>query len=368
MTAEMTALNITSETPLLGEIVTWKCRASVKHSDLTSALRDSGLDLGVARELLPRHAFARAARQLSNQRIIRKLDENESSIRFQFTAESKRDGEFCYNLETVLTLDKATGRVSCDLASLEEQAQGLVDQCLGERTASDISRCVKRLYETNGDIFPIRDEGGAYYVPVRFAGFSAQIEGFLSRLNGTMRRFPIPAGTSEGNRSVRESVEQGLEALAAEIDSAVDGFGEDTRDSTMTRAAGRIREVWYKAESYSEYLGDRLEYIQSRLAQSKQHLRDRIAAIADEQAAATAPPALPMAVETAPTLDPTIEPTETETAPDETPEAPHGWDVIEPTDPETEYHEMVSPIADAPSQSLMLLPGGSRAGQLSLWS
>ena len=38
---------------------------------LVDALTASGLDPGVARELAPRHAFARACRRLSDRRIIR---------------------------------------------------------------------------------------------------------------------------------------------------------------------------------------------------------------------------------------------------------------------------------------------------------
>ncbi len=352
-TAEMTALGIDASTPLLGEIVTWKPAGKCSHSDLTAALRDSGLDQSVARELLPRHAFARATRKLSDQRIIRKLDETPESIRFQFTAESKRDGEFCYSLETVLTLDKTSGRVQCDIESLESLAQGLVDNALGERTAADISKCVKASFEKNDrDIFAIRDEGGAYFVPQRHSEFTAMIQVFLGRLNGTMRRFPIPAGTSEGNRSVRESVESGLEAMAADIDAAVDGFGKDTRDSTMRRAADHIREVWYKAESYSEYLGDAMSKIADRLAQSKQHLRDKIARLADAESAT---PTLPM--EPSPAPEPTVEPVVPEDASESTPGTPAGWDVIEPTEP-----------APAPSQSLMLLGGGSRNGQALMFS
>lgn len=50
-------------TRLLGEIITWSCSGvSVRHLDLVNALRDSGLDEGVARELAPWHAFSRACK------------------------------------------------------------------------------------------------------------------------------------------------------------------------------------------------------------------------------------------------------------------------------------------------------------------
>src|SRR5262249_57821704 len=111
-------------TPLLGEIITWTCSGvSVKYPDLIAALKEAGLDESVARELAPRHAFTRACRKLSDQRIIRQVAEDEASVRFQFTTEHHDGDRFEYELETMLTLDKKTGKVSCDPAGLATLAQ-----------------------------------------------------------------------------------------------------------------------------------------------------------------------------------------------------------------------------------------------------
>ena len=67
---------------LAGEVGTTMANAS-QH---LQALREAGLDEGVARELAPRHAFARACRKLSERRIIRPIAEDADTIRFQFTA------------------------------------------------------------------------------------------------------------------------------------------------------------------------------------------------------------------------------------------------------------------------------------------
>jgi hypothetical protein len=84
------ALAVSPGTKLLGEILSWSCAGlTVRHCDLVAALRESDLDEGVARELLPRHAFARACRKLAKQRIIRPVTEDEKSLNFQFTSESR---------------------------------------------------------------------------------------------------------------------------------------------------------------------------------------------------------------------------------------------------------------------------------------
>src|SRR5215218_1636713 len=80
---------------LLGQIITWACSGvSIRHADLIGALRDSGLDESVARELAPRHAFARACKKLSEARIIRQVGEDDNSITFQFTAERRDSDRF----------------------------------------------------------------------------------------------------------------------------------------------------------------------------------------------------------------------------------------------------------------------------------
>ena len=54
----------------------------------------------------------RACKKLSEARIIRQVAEDETSITFQFTQESRKGDHFEYALETMLSLEKATGKVS----------------------------------------------------------------------------------------------------------------------------------------------------------------------------------------------------------------------------------------------------------------
>ncbi len=88
-------------TSLLGEIIAWTANGTaIGHPDLIAALRSVDLDESVARELAPRHAFARACKRLSEQRIIRQVAEDSKIITFQFTAEQREGDHFRYELET----------------------------------------------------------------------------------------------------------------------------------------------------------------------------------------------------------------------------------------------------------------------------
>src|SRR4051812_15161982 len=187
---------VTPGTALLGEIITWSCSGvSIKLTDLIEALRDAGLDEGVARELAPRHAFSRACKRLSEARIIRPIAEDATTITFQFTKESRASDSYEYTLETRLTLEKGTGKVSCDLAGLATLAQEELDRCIAARNGADVTRAIQRLFERNADLFPIREKGGVYFVPDRHSAFVDRIDRFVKRLNGSLRRFPVPAGT-----------------------------------------------------------------------------------------------------------------------------------------------------------------------------
>src|SRR5262249_21349689 len=147
-----------------------------------------------------------------------------------------------------------TGKVSCALPGLATLAQELLDRCIEARTGGDVTRTVQRLFERQADLFAIRDKGGCYFVPQEHARFVDQVQCFLGKLNGKMNRCPVPAGTPHGDRSVKDAVASGIAALIEEHRKAVADFGADTRESTLERAAERIRLTRHKVDAYAVYL------------------------------------------------------------------------------------------------------------------
>ena len=272
---------VTPGTALLGEIITWSCSGvKIRLTDLIDALRDASLDEGVARELAPRHAFSRACKKLSEARIIRPVAEDTHHITFQFTKESRGSDSYEYTLETRLALEKATGKVSCDLPGLATLAQEELDRCIAARNGADVTRAIQRLFERNADLFPIREKGGCYFVPERHSAFVDKIDRFVKKLNGSLRRFPVPAGTPHGDKSVKEAVASGIETLIKEHDAAVDGFGEDTRPDTFERAAERIKQTRFKIEAYGEYLAEERSRLERDLAHAQTRLRAKVEGLA----------------------------------------------------------------------------------------
>ncbi len=262
---------------MLGEIITWKIQGvAISHENLLAGLMASDLDCDVAKELAPRNAFARACSKLDSERIIRKIAEDHEKISFQFTREANEGGKFHYYFESLLFLDKYSGSITSENLELEQLAKEEFGRCMEARTATDVTRLVQRLFERHADLFSIRDQGGAYFVPELHHDFIAKVERFVRNIGGSLQRFPIPAGSPQGDRAVQEAVAHGLQAIIDEHLQAVQKFGEDTRPDTLRRAEEKIRTTKMKIEGYGFYLDKQREDLEASLQQASELLRARM--------------------------------------------------------------------------------------------
>lgn len=287
--------------PLLGEIVTWSARSdrTFKHADIIKALNDCGLDPKVAREIMPRHAFSRAMKKMEADRVIDWLKEEGEDIVFQFTkkvmadsnghSEDELDREWQYRKEVTLRLNKLTGKVTCRDDNLEKFAQKEVERNIEERNTSDVTKIVQTLYERNADLFAIRDQGGAYFVPAEHTGFTDKVQEFLEvKLGGRVNRFPVPQGSVHADRAVSDSIHDNLQAVIEEYNDAVKDFSIHTRVDTMEGAANRIKKTRLKVEAYAHYLGAKKVELEKALEEAEENLRKQIEGITETRR--TAPP------------------------------------------------------------------------------
>jgi hypothetical protein len=166
------------------------------------------------------------------------------------------------------------------LPGLATLAQEHLDHATEARNGGDVTRVIQKLFEKHADLFPVRPQGGCYFVPARHIAFVDRVQAFLGRINGQVLRFPVPAGTSEGDRSVKEAVASGLASLIDEHRKAVAAFGEDTRDETIKRAAERIRATQFKVAAYAEYLSDEKGKLDRELAHARDELRAKVEQLA----------------------------------------------------------------------------------------
>ena len=262
---------------MLGEIITWKIpRVAISHADLITGLMASDLDCDVAKEIAPRNAFARACSKLDNERIIRKVAEDHATISFQFTREALEDGKFNYHFESLLFLDKHSGNITSENLELEQLAKVEFGRCMELRTANDVTKIVQRLFERHADLFLIRDQGGVYFAPEVHQDFVVKVESFVRNIGGSLQRFPIPAGSPQGDLAVQEAVANGLQGIIDEHMEAVAKFGEDTRPDTLHRAEEKIRITKLKIEGYGLYLDKKRSDLEASLQQASELLRSRM--------------------------------------------------------------------------------------------
>lgn len=274
-----------------GEIITWNVKAKTTHThtDVVAALSAAGLDVSVAREFLPRNAFARACRKLADERVIDVVKDEAARVVFQFTRKHLDKSEWQYSKEFDVSLDKQTGVIECDDQKLREHAQQELDRCMIERTTSDVTQIVQRLFDkASADLFPLRDQGGVYFVPRQFSLFVDQVEMFVTKLNGSVGRFPVPAGTKSGDSSIQDVVASSLMSIVMEHEDAVKAFTLDTRRSTIEAAADKIKATRVKVEAYAHYLAERRDELLASVDAANQSLMEQINALAEQRS--TAPP------------------------------------------------------------------------------
>lgn len=284
-----------AEIELLGQILTWKASTTHSYAAVVQALKDEGLNEKMAKELNARDAFTRACHRLGEERIIRVVRNEKDTIVFQFNKPAlAADGEWTYPKETNLTLDKNTGKVTCKIKDLEAKAQAAVIEAQTTRTRTDITNIVQRLFDeaektTAGlsGMFSIRDAGGAYFVFADLFPFVDRIDRFLTKVNGSLDRWPIPKG-EQAAKAVQNTVGNAMAELVKEHNEAIDLLTINTRRDTIDGLASKIKLTRVKIEAYANYLKDRQDDLVSALSSAEEKLRASIDKLATERA--TTPP------------------------------------------------------------------------------
>lgn len=266
---------------LWGEAVCWNTpHGKVSLKKIRQALADAGLDPKACKPLRIRDAFIRAAKGMQKERLIRLLDRKAGQMVFQLTKETKEEDELVYRKEDLLRLDLTTGKVDADDPATRLLAQTLFDEAVDTRTGADISGVVQRLFNKQGDLFPMRKSGGLYLVPGVKSDFCDQVEKFLALLGGELRRFPVPAGTPHGDAAVDRTVADGMEALINEYHAKVEKFTKDTGTRATNRAEADLKELKFKLDAYAVHLEDRQAELAAALAAAEDTMRSRLTELA----------------------------------------------------------------------------------------
>lgn len=280
----------------MGTIVSWNAPKEVSYADLQTAMLDAGIDVKFAKEMLPRNAFSRAAKDLSDARVIRKVDESDDEVKFQFTKEYLLNSQYQYELECNLWLNKSTGSVRSDNAELADVAEKLVIEHQAKRNSSDITRLIQKLFdEQKGDLISIRSNGGVYFVPASHTELVDQIERLLVAIGGSLPRFKIHFGDTGTQTSVAQAFTDHLLDLVDQFKMSCKDITSETSLTIIDRRAGVVKELRDKLQAHQALLAGYAEGIATEIDNAENEIARRFMDAPEPPA----PPVAPMAPELA---------------------------------------------------------------------
>lgn len=242
----------------LGDCISWKAPKEVPLQELRAAMAAEGIDEKIIKELKARNAFVRACRKMQDERVIRKVMENETELKFQFTKEFLQGSDLEYLKEEALVVCKDTGVITAERdPAFAEEAQKLLNECSGVRTGADINRMIQKVFSENGSIYPIREEGGAYFVPSQYEGMVDKFENLLLRIGGKMRRLMIPV-SPKNKSNVIDVVKEGTQQIIEEFKNTIEAYSDTAAPGHVENCLKRIRTQEAKCEAMKELLGVQL--------------------------------------------------------------------------------------------------------------
>lgn len=280
----------------MGTIVSWEAPKEISFKDLTESVIKAGFDAKYAREMAPRNAFSRAARDLAEQRVIKKIDEDDTEVRFQFTKEYMQASLIQYELEAVLFLHKEHGTIRTDYpdaAELASLAQSLVYEHQAKRNRSDVTRMIQKIFDDNkGDLVSLHPNGGVYFVPDTHKALVDQVRTLLGYIGGTLNPFVISFGDPSTTKSVAEAMADHLLDQINQFRKTCEGITNETSTTVLTRRADSIAAMRDKLQGYQALLSGYSEQIAAEIDQAENAM---VAAIMGAEAAmAPVPPAPPV--------------------------------------------------------------------------
>jgi hypothetical protein len=249
----------------VGHIITWQSPTSVAIAALRAGLALAGIDPKLARDLSDYSKLARTARGLSKsdsatKRIARPVEGKRAR---QLTREHAENGGLRYDREAMLALNE-NGRLVVDAPEIEAAARAAFDSAQERRSASDVTRLIKRIVESAGsDLMPLRDQGGVYFVPSGHA-VVAQLETLLGHVGGSLRKFAVTIGDGS-EQSIAAVVADYLSSEIAALRESVAELDSDARADVKARRMERLAELRAKLAAYSTLLAASAGTVQSAL-------------------------------------------------------------------------------------------------------
>lgn len=219
-------------------------------------------------------------------RLIRLGLENEKEVVFAVVRETKHDdGSVSYQQETRVMLERATERVSADVAAhdLATTIVARFAELRSTHTPDDVRRAMMKALDACAAV-TLRDHGGVYWCPAPFSETVRRLQSAVERI-GSSRFYILPVHASaDATRTLGDAAKLAIEDELAALKAEVKGFvaSPPDRPSTLVRRLDAFEGLHARANLYRDILQVHVQDLDNTLAD----LTSSVENLLDQKAAA----------------------------------------------------------------------------------
>ena len=265
---------------VVGEMVWWALPVGleVSHTKLMDALNLAGLDPKKARALPSVYVFNRAVARLARGKMRDRVEWSEDKVVIQVSTRVRVPGGIDYIREGTVTLDKATGAITCPDPIVEVAAKAEFNAAIARRTTNDVTRLIKSLFDKqiNKTVFPTCR--GNYFLLAVELPFIESLEKFVAALGGMLMRWPIAEGLTVTNTTVQKVVVDSIQEAIMKIQNHIGTINLDSTEAKVRKTHQDLTDLFWDLTGNANLVGNELERLKDMLAHAEMLLNRQKAA------------------------------------------------------------------------------------------
>jgi hypothetical protein len=235
----------------IGEVVSWTARECAR-SDLRAACRSVGASLPAEVTAWPVAAargVAATCGAKSDFVAARLRPQAGEAARWHIAARQRGEDRADYSSAGLIIVREGDGAVY--VGNVPALVARAVEHARYVASAGDVSEVVAAVIDGGAaGLVPLRERGGAYYVPRDYRAAVDRAATILDRCGGRMLRFQVGEADRE---SAAHAIAAHVEALAAELSAEV---VELSREGAIAARAQRITELRAYISAHASVLAD----------------------------------------------------------------------------------------------------------------
>jgi hypothetical protein len=216
---------------------------SVTTERVRSALEASNLDPMLARDLSKRYCFTRAKNRMQADGLIDEIDETPDRWTWQLSRRFREAEHLGYEFDSAFWFDKLSQGVGADSNALLERVRELFASYGGLYLPSDLTKVIRRIFERQKGMVPLRHSGAIYFVPAENRILMNRVAAFIKDLGGDC----ITADIGADNAPIRDKAQEMLvESVRKDLDGIVNELRELSADGdtlSARKAGSRWKEL-----------------------------------------------------------------------------------------------------------------------------